>query len=222
VEGNGEEVKGRGEERRADASRSRTGTAGCRRIEPTKGCDSYGADMERQRQRNRSRRTVLAAVAGVSASALAGCLGGGSGSDTEGGGSENGTGGDGGGGAGGGGGGEAQSYGGFLDGVPDADPVDETGSESVTVEVGVEQRGAPYGFGPAAVRVDRGTTVTWRWVDGENSHNVKAVSDPFDFQSDYATEVGYTFEHTVEETGVARYVCVPHRTMGMKGVVEVV
>ena len=152
-----------------------------------------------------TRRSLLGALAG-GAGALAGCLGAGGDGGTDGSSS----------------GGGAASYGGFLDGVSNVDGVvDRTGDEAVTVEVGVTQGGGPFGFGPAAVRVSPGTTVTWRWVDGRNSHNVKATGGSFEFRSGYAREVGHTFERTFERSGVAKYVCVPHESLGMKGVVAV-
>ncbi len=178
-----------------------------------------------------NRRTLLGALAGLGASLLAGCTDDGSGDDTgdsttqatddgatatatdDGTATTTADGGNGGG----------APYGGFLDGVTNFDGVvDMTGNDAVTVEVGVEQSNGPFGFGPAAVKVSTGTTVTWEWVDGENSHNVKATGGGYNFESEYASDVGYTFEHTFETAGVAKYVCVPHETLGMKGVVEVV
>ncbi|MFC7098924.1 halocyanin domain-containing protein [Halobaculum marinum] len=97
--------------------------------------------------------------------------------------------------------------------------VDETGSGSVTVQVGSEANGGAYGFSPAAVRVDPGTTVTWEWTGNGGSHNV--VDEGGAFESELVGESGHTFEHTFEETGVYRYACTPHKAMGMKGAVVV-
>ncbi|MFC7137914.1 halocyanin domain-containing protein [Halobaculum litoreum] len=97
--------------------------------------------------------------------------------------------------------------------------VDETGSGSVTVTVGSEANGGAFGFGPAAVRVDPGTTVTWEWTGKGGSHNV--VADGGAFESELVGESGHTFEHTFEEAGVYRYYCTPHKAMGMKGAVVV-
>ncbi|MBB6646823.1 halocyanin domain-containing protein [Halobellus ruber] len=95
--------------------------------------------------------------------------------------------------------------------------VDETGSSSVTVEVGVEANGGAFGFGPAAVRVDPGTTVTWTWTGKGGSHNVAGDG----FESELTDSGDYTFEHTFEDAGVYTYVCTPHETLGMKGAVVV-
>ncbi|MFC7068527.1 halocyanin domain-containing protein [Halobaculum lipolyticum] len=97
--------------------------------------------------------------------------------------------------------------------------VDETGSGSVTVEVGSEANGGAFGFGPAAVRVDPGTTVTWEWTGNGGSHNV--VAEGGAFETDLVGEAGHTFEYTFEEAGVYRYACTPHKAMGMKGAVVV-
>ena len=95
--------------------------------------------------------------------------------------------------------------------------VDGTGSDSVGVDVGVEANGGAFGFGPAAIRVDPGATVTWAWTGQGGSHNVAGDS----FESDLVDSGDHTFEHTFEEAGVSTYVCTPHETLGMKGAVVV-
>jgi halocyanin-like protein len=95
--------------------------------------------------------------------------------------------------------------------------VEETGKSEVTIEVGAEANGGQFGFGPAAVRVDPGTTVTWKWVGG--THNV--VADNGSYESETTGEQGFTFSQTFEEEGVSKYYCVPHETMGMKGAIVV-
>ncbi len=106
----------------------------------------------------------------------------------------------------------------WFEGVSNYDGVvDETGSGSVTLEVGVEANGGAFGFEPAAVRVDPGTTVTWTWTGQGGSHNVAADG----FESELTDSSDYTFEHTFEAEGVSTYVCTPHETIGMKGAVVV-
>ena len=97
--------------------------------------------------------------------------------------------------------------------------VDRTGSDAVTVEVGVEANQGAFGFGPAAIRVSPGTTVTWEWTGKGGSHNV--VDTEGTFESDLVDSAGHTFEHTFESEGTYTYSCVPHETMGMKGAVVV-
>ncbi len=162
---------------------------------------------------------------------LAGCTGGGTSGDTEAGsgsGSGNDEPSDGGSGNdessddGSGSSGESGSgqFDGWFSNVSNYDGVvDETGQSEVTVRVGVEGNNGSNGFGPAAVRVDSGTTVVWEWTGKGSSHNV--VAQNADWGSDYQNSEGATFEHTFSEPGTHRYVCEPHKTMGMKGVVVV-
>lgn len=112
------------------------------------------------------------------------------------------------------------SFGGWMSDVENYDGVvDRTGRDEVTVRVGVDNGGQPFGFGPPAVRVDPGTTVIWEWTGRGNQHNV--VDDGGDFESELAAEEGFTFEQTFESEGVTRYYCTPHQSLGMKGVVVV-
>ncbi|MFC4408150.1 halocyanin domain-containing protein [Haloarchaeobius iranensis] len=98
--------------------------------------------------------------------------------------------------------------------------VDRTGADAVGVDVGVEANGAFFGFGPAAVRVDQGTTVTWTWTGQGSTHNVVARHGAA-FASEQSGEEGFTFEHGFDEPGAVLYVCVPHEGAGMKGAVVV-
>jgi halocyanin-like protein len=112
-------------------------------------------------------------------------------------------------------------FGGWLSDVGNYDGVhDRTGSGDVTVEVGVEANQGAFGFGPAAVQVDPGTTVVWEWTGEGGLHNVAAESGG-DFSSENVQEAGFTYEQTFEEEGVVQYFCLPHRALGMKGVVVV-
>ncbi|GAB3684055.1 hypothetical protein GCM10028857_12550 [Salinarchaeum chitinilyticum] len=169
------------------------------------------------------RRGFLTAAGGVALSAtLAGCSGGGDGGDSDG----DSDGGDGGGDNGGGGNGGYE----YLDEEPDygdwfADTdlyegtVDWTGESAVSVDVGAGSNG--YQFGPPAIAVDSGTTVTWEWTGEGQAHNVVAEDGPFDSGDPQAGD-DVTFEYTFESTGTYRYICVPHQTTGMVGAVHVV
>jgi halocyanin-like protein len=97
---------------------------------------------------------------------------------------------------------------------------DETGSDQVTVDVGAEANGGAFGFGPAAIRVDPGTTVTWEWTGEGGGHNVVAEDETFN-SGQAVAEAGTTFDHTFEAAGVWLYFCVPHKALGMKGAVVV-
>lgn len=98
--------------------------------------------------------------------------------------------------------------------------VDMTGSDAVTVDVGVEANGAFYGFSPAAVRVDTGTTVTWEWTGQGGIHNVVARHGA-DFASEQQSGGDVTYQQSFDDPGTVLYVCVPHEGVGMKGAVIV-
>lgn len=102
----------------------------------------------------------------------------------------------------------------WFDGV-----VDETGKDSVTVAVGADGNGGSFAFEPAAVRVDPGTTVVWKWTGEGGGHNV--ASDDGSFESEIVSDRGHRFEHAFESERVTPYVCVPHQSMGMRGAVLV-
>lgn len=108
----------------------------------------------------------------------------------------------------------------WFDGVENYEGViDQTGQSEVRVQVGTEANGGAFGFGPAAIRVDPGTTVVWEWTGAGSVHNV--ADEDGNFESELTDEEGATFEHTFETEGVYRYACTPHKAMGMKGAVVV-
>lgn len=166
------------------------------------------------------RRTVLKGVGGLAVvGSLAGCSTDGSGGSGGDGGGSGGDGGSGGGSDGGSGGGNAEVDD-YLSATSNYDGIhDMTGQDAVTVDVGVEANGDYYGFGPAAISVDQGTTVTWEWTGRGSTHDV--THEGGDFQSEISAEEGHTFEHTFEDTGTYRYVCSPHQAMNMNGAVVV-
>ena len=97
-----------------------------------------------------------------------------------------------------------------------APPVDQTGQEEVAVAVGA---GTGFAFDPAPVRIDAGTTVVWEWTGRGGGHNVVAVDESF--ESTLTAEAGHTFTHTFSEPGTIEYVCTPHQTQGMRGMIVV-
>lgn len=95
---------------------------------------------------------------------------------------------------------------------------------SITVDVGSEGNGGFYAFGPSAVAIAPGTTVTWEWTGEGELHNVEAEPDDQIGASDYefssgdpVAEAGTTFEQSFPDTGLALYHCEPHLALGMKG-----
>lgn len=112
------------------------------------------------------------------------------------------------------------NYGGWFEDTSNYDgTADKTGQQTVTITVGAEGNDGNYAFDPAAVRVDPGSTVVWEWSGDGGVHNV--VSEGDTFESEMTDKAGFTFEQTIESTGVSKYVCVPHEAMGMKGALVV-
>lgn len=111
-------------------------------------------------------------------------------------------------------------YGGWFEKTSNYDgTVDKTGQESVTIAVGADGNNGNFAFSPAAVRVDPGTEIVWEWTGNGSLHNV--VAEDGRFESELTDEAGFTFEQTLDSTGVYKYACAPHKQMGMKGAVVV-
>lgn len=104
----------------------------------------------------------------------------------------------------------------WLSDTDDYNTAEQTGKQSVTVDVGTEGNNGTNAFAPAVVKLSPGTTVTWNWVEGY--HNVVATEETFDSGE---PEKNGTFEHTFETPGTFLYYCAPHKSMGMKGAVIV-
>jgi len=116
--------------------------------------------------------------------------------------------------------GDAAQFDGWLDDVGNFDGVvDKTDRSEVTVDVGVAANGGGFGFGPAAVEISPGTEVNWRWTGDGGYHNVSDTGGAF--ESDLTDENDFVFAHTFQETGIYKYECTPHVSIGMKGVVVV-
>lgn len=108
-------------------------------------------------------------------------------------------------------------YGGWFSGVSNYNAtVDRRNESRVGVEVGAHGNMGAFGFGPAAVAVSPGATVVWRWTGKGGGHNV--VADDGSFTSGGLVDAaGHTYELRFDAPGIFRYVCEPHRTMGMRG-----
>jgi len=127
------------------------------------------------------------------------------------------------GGDGGGGGGGEPAFDGWFDDVSnyDGNVADLRGEESPEVDVGVENGSGPYGFGPPAVHVDNGATLTWTWTGQGGAHNVVEDGEGVFDSGQPVSGEGETFEYTFEEDGIYKYVCEPHVSLEMKGAVVV-
>ena len=113
------------------------------------------------------------------------------------------------------------NYGGWLADVSTYDgTVDWRDESDVTIEVGTRGDLGFYKFGPAAVAVSPGTTVTWEWTGRGGAHDVVELNGIFDSGRPVA-RTSETFQYTFEIPGVFKYYCTPHREMEMKGAVFV-
>ncbi|MDZ7746232.1 MAG: halocyanin domain-containing protein [Halobacteriales archaeon] len=112
-------------------------------------------------------------------------------------------------------------FGGWLGGI-DGGYTDARGQSEVTVEVGASGNGGNLAFSPAGLWIDPGTTVTFEWTGQGGDHNVVAQEGPAALDSGSPIgEAGATYEHTFEEGGITKYVCIPHQSLGMQGAVAV-
>jgi len=100
---------------------------------------------------------------------------------------------------------------------------DWTGRAEVTIKVGVNNGGQPYGFGPPAVRVNPETTIIWEWTGEGGPHNVIAETD-HKINSQLTNRPGYTYEYVYDGTMSKvqiDYYCSTHEQEGMRGVIAV-
>ena len=97
--------------------------------------------------------------------------------------------------------------------------VDRTGQDEVRVTVGAEGNGGAFAYDPAAVQVSTGTTVVWEWTGEGGQHNV--LANDGEFESDLVADAGHTFRYRFDQPGTFLYVCVPHKSLGMRGAVRV-
>ena len=101
----------------------------------------------------------------------------------------------------------------------DGSVTDATGQDRVTVTVGPD---GEFTFDPPAVRVSPGTTVAFEWASDAHNVMVESTPDGASWEGHAGIEnEGFAFEHAFEAEGVYEYYCQPHRSLGMKGVVEV-
>ncbi|WP_411968035.1 halocyanin domain-containing protein [Haloferax sp. YSSS75] len=113
-------------------------------------------------------------------------------------------------------------YGDWFENVSNYDgTTDRRGESEVLVHVGTKANMGSFGFGPVAAAVSPGTTVVWEWTGKGGSHNVVSEDDAFD-SGPLAAAAGHRYTHRFDDVGTYRYVCEPHRAMGMRGAVVVV
>ena len=91
-------------------------------------------------------------------------------------------------------------------------------AESMTIEMLNKKGKEKMLYSENIARVDVGDTITW--VPTSKGHNVQFVSVP-DGADKVKSKINDEFSLTFEQEGVYLYVCTPHATMGMIGVVVV-
>lgn len=96
------------------------------------------------------------------------------------------------------------------------DPETPGGNEDQTVVITLT---SDLRFSPSDVTISTGTTV--RWVNAGNvDHTV--TPDGHSEWTEWQTGLeGETFEHTFDAQGTFAFYCVPHRALGMTGVIRV-
>ena len=73
-------------------------------------------------------------------------------------------------------------------------------------------------YGQDVAKIDVGQTITW--TPDSKGHNVQFVSVPEGVEK-VKSKLSKEFSYTFEQEGVYLYVCTPHASMGMIGVVVV-
>ena len=73
-------------------------------------------------------------------------------------------------------------------------------------------------YGQDVVKIDVGQTITW--TPDSKGHNVQFVSVPEGVEK-VKSKLSKEFSYTFEQEGVYLYICTPHASMGMIGVVVV-
>ena len=73
-------------------------------------------------------------------------------------------------------------------------------------------------YGQDVAKIDVGQTITW--TPDSKGHNVQFVSVPEGVEK-VKSKLSQEFSYTFEQEGVYLYVCTPHASMGMIGVVVV-
>jgi plastocyanin len=76
-----------------------------------------------------------------------------------------------------------------------------------------------FTFTPRTVSIDVGDTVTWNFADsGHTTTSVRGQAERWDSGS---VPAGQAFPHRFTRPGKYQYICIPHATFGMKGVITV-
>jgi halocyanin-like protein len=127
---------------------------------------------------------------------------------------------------------QEDAYDGFLseEGTWGGTTTDASDEDEIIVDVGAAGNTGNFAFAPTAIYIEPGQTITWEWTGEGGAHNVYHDNEDdqlFNSQEEHdgtaIDEARFTYEFTFEEgdEGVYPYVCTPHRSLEMKGVVVV-
>ena len=97
---------------------------------------------------------------------------------------------------------------------------DQTNKDLVEITTGAKGNGGHFAFDPHAVKVSTGTTIRWVWTGKGGAHNLVFKEHEFGDDSTHI-ESGVHFEETLSESGVYRYSCLPHHSIGERGAIIV-
>lgn len=112
------------------------------------------------------------------------------------------------------------TFDGWLDNVDNySQLIDKSNTDQITISVGAKGNNGNFAFDPPAVRISLGTQITWEWTGLGGQHNVVETNGVF--ESELTDEANHTFTHTLQDSGTYKYSCIPHETIGMKGVIVV-
>lgn len=93
-------------------------------------------------------------------------------------------------------------------------------AEDTTVEMlNKRDDGAKMVYSQDIISIDVGDTVTW--VPTAKGHNVEFIAGPEGWKAPKKSKLGKEYSYTFDVPGVYVYVCTPHKTMGMIGIVVV-
>ena len=106
--------------------------------------------------------------------------------------------------------------------IPPTDPATEDPCDKT---IGIADSG--YAFDQVDVKISVGDTVCWKWTDSDMVHNVAQTADASSNERladgiySGAAAATVDFSYTFTENTTFHYVCEPHVTMNMRGIITV-
>lgn len=101
------------------------------------------------------------------------------------------------------------NYRGWLDGVSNYDgTVEQRAHTEVPIRVGVRGDTGYYKYGPPALTVSPGTTITWAGTGRGGGHNVRETEDHFT-SGNQVNDPGHTYQFVFDQPGIYKHYCEP-------------